>query len=506
MITSHRHVGCIFIILLICCIRLVQANAALEPGKLCLLKANIDYSTGTPCTDAVNAYDGRETRIHFYSCLEPFNVAVVFEQGDPTSRAVAFQTSVEYKSYQLAVREVRFDPYHYFSDEMAYDSDALHNDNGQVFYYTYASQANLFSDEWPLNNPNAVLMEIEYFNQSLWDGDVGELNFFQMVPSRVNRVVDKDGDVIGTIYNADISCGFRPTFPKPPTGVKAKPDGTDAIIVTWNKLTWIDSEDIEAPNTEFHIYRGSECHATDTVRVGIKYHIRGNKTLFRDKGVEENSTYYYYVIRKTFGNESEPSSCASATTFSAEDTVTITGALEQPDRSIPPAPGESFPSVGIAGITVELLEGDTVVGTSETDENGKFTIVFYSDTTGKTYTVRAVVTRDSGFLADAGTLVGNQGVRTLAEDITIGDNLTEISVPKLGTGPAVGDADCNGYVDVQDFLIFKGCFGANSGDGNYNLYCDFNGSGAVDVEDFLILKSNFGRGGGEPQPGLCQSE
>ena len=500
-----RWVSCFLVAISACFILTISAKKAYGIGKICFLKAGQAYFSGTPCTDAANAYDGQKTLLNFDSCTAPFDVAVVFEQepGD-AQYLVAFQVSVEYYPYQLSVNSCTLDPYDLFSDKLTADECNSSYDGSR--YYSYGAEGNLFDDYWPSSNPNFVLMEVEYANVGIGEDGYGELVFFGEISSRYSKVGNINHSLSSTLISADIICGGPPPQPNPPTNVNAQLDGYDAISVSWSKpAQFEDGSPLTDPMT-FHVYRGSGCQSTDTIKVESQGSVDPFSTGFHDTGLEMETTYYYYLTVEKNGVESEPSGCAAATTGEATITGGVTGALTQFDRSELPAPGEKFPEVGISGVTIELLDVDTVVGTATTDENGDFTIHLYSDTTGKTYTLRAVVTRDSGLLADPGTLIGAQGIRTLVKDITIDGSITEIAIPQLGAGPAVGDADCNGYVDVQDFLIFKDCFGANSGEETYTLDCDFNGTGAVDVEDFLILKKNFALAGGEPEAGLCQSE
>ncbi|NLF32684.1 MAG: hypothetical protein GX591_17550, partial [Planctomycetes bacterium] len=58
--------------------------------------------------------------------------------------------------------------------------------------------------------------------------------------------------------------------------------------------------------------------------------------------------------------------------------------------------------------------------------------------------------------------------------------------------PAVpGDADADGDVDLDDFVLLKQNFGTPSG--ATAAQGDFDGDGDVDLDDFVILKQNFGR-------------
>ncbi|MDE3256621.1 MAG: hypothetical protein OYM47_02160 [Gemmatimonadota bacterium] len=55
-----------------------------------------------------------------------------------------------------------------------------------------------------------------------------------------------------------------------------------------------------------------------------------------------------------------------------------------------------------------------------------------------------------------------------------------------------GDFNGDGKVNLADFLVFAGGFGARSGDANFNARLDLDGSGAVDLSDFLAFAGVFG--------------
>ncbi|NLF30143.1 MAG: hypothetical protein GX591_04550 [Planctomycetes bacterium] len=80
------------------------------------------------------------------------------------------------------------------------------------------------------------------------------------------------------------------------------------------------------------------------------------------------------------------------------------------------------------------------------------------------------------------------------------NDLLDVSRPQDGTWdigcyeyaavPAVpGDADGDGDVDLDDFVILKQTFGASP---LTDTRADFDGDGDVDLDDFVILKGNFG--------------
>ena len=86
------------------------------------------------------------------------------------------------------------------------------------------------------------------------------------------------------------------------------------------------------------------------------------------------------------------------------------------------------------------------------------------------------------------TLVGGSNSRDV-----LFDNITAEG------GPAPGDANGDGSVDLQDFGLLKANFGVTGG--ATWAQGDFNGDGNVDLQDFGLLKANFGTDGAAvPEP------
>jgi parallel beta-helix repeat protein len=56
-----------------------------------------------------------------------------------------------------------------------------------------------------------------------------------------------------------------------------------------------------------------------------------------------------------------------------------------------------------------------------------------------------------------------------------------------------GDADGDGDVDFDDFIILAGCYGGNAGTSSYDQLADFNQDGPIDFDDFVILAGNYGK-------------
>ena len=285
--------------------------------------------------------------------------------------------------------------------------------------------------------------------------------------------------------------------PNAPTALAASTTETTADL-SWTAPTQNTNGSSLTDLAGYNMYRGSACYGTDTARLNSSL-IDDAATSYQDDTIATGNVYYYYI---TAVNDSAVESASSTCAMASFVSKGASGAITQLDMS-GGVQTEGYPEVGVSGLTVKLMQGETEIGSSVTGEDGSFLIPVSGDTTGKSYSLRLVVTEESGYFADVGSCSGGICYRTLVEDITIGDTVEEITVPMIGLGPAVGDANCDGLVDVQDFLMFKVCFGANQGEEEYTQDCDFDGTGAVDVMDFLILKKGFGGNGSPVTPTPC---
>jgi len=124
-------------------------------------------------------------------------------------------------------------------------------------------------------------------------------------------------------------------------------------------------------------------------------------------------------------------------------------------------------------------------GTSSSDPGGNITNYLWTDAGGGLIGMEAVT-----FTALP------VGVHTLTLKVTTGagEQATDTVVITLEPAQMPGDADSDGDVDLDDFVILKTHFGQTTGvvwsDG------DFDGDGDVDLDDFVILKANFGAAAG----------
>lgn len=222
---------------------------------------------------------------------------------------------------------------------------------------------------------------------------------------------------------------------------------------------------------------------------------------YTDFGLTNGNTYYYYVkAMDTSSNESIASQVKSA----LYATKGVDGYVTERDAS-GGAGGAGYPKTGVIGITIQLRDqSNNVLGSAISDSEGYFKIPYNNPQQNAIYVVTEVVTTSSGYLLDMDTVQNGQGYRIVSSNVKISTGITRITVPSIGRGPVVGDADCSGTINLADFVSMKQSYGSMSGDSKYHLYNDFDGDGNVDLADFVILKSDYGLSGTVPPQSLCQ--
>ncbi|NLF29574.1 MAG: hypothetical protein GX591_01660 [Planctomycetes bacterium] len=110
------------------------------------------------------------------------------------------------------------------------------------------------------------------------------------------------------------------------------------------------------------------------------------------------------------------------------------------------------------------------------------------------YDVAGGIAVDEAKVLTGLTIDVSNGPNQWRSGYTEGDavNIYGLCATPAGTGPVCnpGDADDDGDVDLDDFVLLKNNFGIPSG-----ATCamgDFDGDGDVDLDDFVLLKNNFG--------------
>jgi len=81
-----------------------------------------------------------------------------------------------------------------------------------------------------------------------------------------------------------------------------------------------------------------------------------------------------------------------------------------------------------------------------------------------------------------------------------GEAFGTIRYEYIPRGGQPGDADGDGDVDLDDFVILKSNWGGPGGDCSVG---DFDANGSVDLDDFIILKNNWGAGAVPEPASIC---
>ena len=103
------------------------------------------------------------------------------------------------------------------------------------------------------------------------------------------------------------------------------------------------------------------------------------------------------------------------------------------------------------------------------------------------------VTPDQDELTQSATLESMGGVQNLDMSNAVLYFTQQASI-------CPGDFDGNGIVNIADFLLFTGVFGASSGDAKYNALMDMDGNGEIGIADFLSFIDVFGTTCETPPP------
>jgi len=153
------------------------------------------------------------------------------------------------------------------------------------------------------------------------------------------------------------------------------------------------------------------------------------------------------------------------------------------------------------GGELQLLTADAGADRTVIDADGNgFELVVLDGTNSLPRTGETI----TGYLwSEGGSYIGGDAVAQAL--LTVGEHTLTLKVTDSGGGQATddvvitvtaqadppGDANGDGNVDLNDFVILKQTFAQSP---LVDDRADFNGDGKVDLEDFVILKQNFGVG------------
>jgi hypothetical protein len=76
-------------------------------------------------------------------------------------------------------------------------------------------------------------------------------------------------------------------------------------------------------------------------------------------------------------------------------------------------------------------------------------------------------------------------------DIKIGENYSTVIKVNVVENPLPYDLNDDGFVNINDFVIFSKSFMSKKGDSNFNERCDFNDDEIINFFDFIIFAKNY---------------
>jgi len=283
--------------------------------------------------------------------------------------------------------------------------------------------------------------------------------------------------------------------PAAPTGLSATALDSGASL-SWSASTTNSDGSPLQDLAGYHIYRSTDSasgfNRIDAATVTI--------LTYSDSGLTNGITYYYYLTAvDTGGLQSASSSQASALYGNGG----VQGIIQAYNMSGGPTI-DGYPKTPVTGMTVQLLNSlNTVVASGNSDGTGNFKVVYENAQPGDTFKLRLVIPQTSMYPYDDEFIENGHGYLLVKTGVTLGTGFQTVKVPILGAGPTAGDANCNGVVDITDFLIMKASYGLSSGQTGYNQNIDINGDTVVDITDFVLLKSTYGKSLISMPTGLC---
>lgn len=595
--------ACVAVCLL--CARMAGAESA-----VCILPADAKIS-GTPCTDAVNAFDGKHTLIRLNSCTQGIlDVNVVFQQDpspmDASSTVGGYQTGVVYDPETLGDPLCKSDPSNFLHDLLGEDCPGIIRQTGETV--VFVGEADVTSTSWPNTNPNFIMLNLKFSLKSLSANTSTPLYFLTSHPAKQTMVVNPDTVEIDDVdYSAVVTCAPGPVIADNQDGdatMRTKNDGAydvDVIPSPGSSLTsiqvracsrnancgdiadWTElftgsgittlSQNWNLPDALWQVLPTGTSYislrATDsggtTAQAGPLFYIKkkvlpsapsGLIAISTDNGVQLSwnapaqntdgsalanlagyhvyvpascdvdsasrldgemipvatthfkvpdasiTPFRYFVVTAMTqdGIESGWSECVSALD---EMQRGIAGTVVRPETSGGTVKNTGYPLVGMPGFTVQIMAGETEVGTAVTGDDGSFLIPLPLDSQDATVTVRIVIPEDSGFMAKSGSFFAGKGVRDAATIPAKSDGVTNAGVFRLSSGPTAGDVNCDGVVDIADAVSLKNAYGKEQGTDGYRLDDDINGDEVVDISDFVLLKQVYGQDSGSTNTGAC---
>jgi len=278
--------------------------------------------------------------------------------------------------------------------------------------------------------------------------------------------------------------------PSPPKNF-SKIEGDNSVQLSWEKPeTNSDGSVIGNDLQGFNVYRNIDM-ATPSTKMNTSL-IPDYTLTYTDSGLEDGKTYGY-VVKAV--DEAGQESASSTQLFVIFGSKGVTGMIRevQPDYSAPCKPS-GYPKVPAEMMKVYLVDSEeNVLATAYTSGDGTFKLTYEGAQSGVPYKVWLEIEENSGY-PYTGYMDSGKPYLELEEEIYIpdGGGFSPIMPPgPLAAGPAVGDLNCDTYIDMSDLTYMRDSYEKSSGDPDYDQYADANGDCVVDMSDLMVLRNYF---------------
>jgi len=206
----------------------------------------------------------------------------------------------------------------------------------------------------------------------------------------------------------------------------------------------------------------------------MRFLAAANAGSYIDTQVASDTTYFYRVFAFNALGDSAASNISSATTAAVGANVEVSVTLQGPARP---------PSGWVIPLTVKFFTPGANVLT---------------DTPVYTFNLTTTKVGATAVAQCSGILPGSYDITAVSEH-----TLTNVKLNAFITAPGTsvslgilreGDADNNGFVNIQDFGIFAFAYNTMAGpppDMDYNPMADFDRNGVIDILDFGLIAINY---------------
>jgi len=358
-------------------------------------------------------------------------------------------------------------------------------------YYIYRSETK--GSNYGLITPSVIAANVSQYTDT---NVLNDHTYYYVIKSLDSADPPNESAFSSEVYATP---GKAPDLPPKAPANLAVTVGVSSNFLQWDATT---KNSDNTPITDldgYFVYRSENCGATGVQKL-TPLPIT-TSPVFTDSSVTTEKQYSYYVTAVDLaGHESEPSNTVVAV---RGGTKGVTGTLLY--RNIYATDTAGYKVSGLACRVVRLVDSaGAVLATGYSSSNGSFKIVYDAASPDVEYKVRIDTQKGEGFPyseMNSGTGAGNLIV---VKKVKIGTGFKSVDpVPVIGIGPAAGDANCDGKINITDLTVIKPSYNKTSSSPDYRKYADTNGDGKVNINDLQAIKGYYNYKLDLITPSLC---